>query len=91
MTNDTIKLAVDGLWGIYAPAQFFKLYPQFLERLNDDDRAIISDPDHEQYYDVWDAFVKDFEVKLHTDSDDHRWHLYQDDDIFFVRDDHVWA
>jgi hypothetical protein len=90
MTNDTIELAVDGLWGIYAPARFFELYPQFLEHLNEDEQAIMSDPYHEQYNDVWDAFVRDFEVKLYADADDHRWNLYQDDDIFFVRDDHQW-
>ena len=90
ITSDTIKLAVDGSWGIYAPARFFKLHPQFLEHLNEDEQAIMSDPANDGYDDIWDEFVRDFEVKLHTDSDDHRWNLYQDGDIFFVRNDHQW-
>jgi hypothetical protein len=91
MTNSTIQLAVDGSWGIYAPARFFQLYPQFLNHLNEHEAWVMSDPNNEGYNDIWDEFVRDFEVKLHTDSDDHRWNLYQDGDIFFVRNDHVWA
>jgi hypothetical protein len=82
MTNDTIKLAVDGAHGIHVSKRFFELYPQFLERLNDEDKKIITNPDHEHYNEVWDDFYRNFSVRLHTDSGD--------GDVFFVRDDHEW-
>ena len=87
---DTIKFAVDGVHEIHVPKRFFELYPQFLERLNDEDKEIITNPDHEHYFEVWDDFYRNFSVRLHTDSGDHRWILYQDEDVFFVRDDHEW-
>jgi hypothetical protein len=84
MSDDTIKLAVDGCWGIYVPQRFFEMYPQFLEHLNNGDSDIISDVNHEHYWDVWDEFTSNF-VRV---VGPHRWSIYQDSDVFFVRDDH---
>ncbi len=84
MGDDTIKLAVDGSWGIYVPQRFFEMYPQFLEHLNDEDQDIISNPEHEHYFEVWDYFTSNFS----RPDGAHRWSIYQDSDVFFVRDDH---
>lgn len=86
MTNDTIQLAVDGSFGIYVPKRFFERFPQFLEHLNDEDQDIITNPEHEHYFEVWDQFVSTFEVV----KDGNRWSIYQDDDVFFVSEHHVF-
>jgi hypothetical protein len=85
---DTIKLAIDGSWGIYIPQRFFERYPQFTEHLNsDEDQAIIEQgPEHEHYWDVWTDFLDGFETA--PTSDGYRWKLYQDGDVWFVREDH---
>lgn len=86
MRTDTIQLAVDGLHGHYIPQRFFQLYPQFLDHLNEEDHAVIKDPEHEHYYEVWDHFVTHFEVV----KDNVRWFLYCDDDVFFVSEHHTF-
>lgn len=83
---NTIKLAVDGAHGIYQPKRFFELYPQFIDRLDQEAQAIINDPSHEQYWDVWDDFINRFEVIIEGT----RWTICEDDSIFFVADTHVW-
>lgn len=84
MTNDTIQLAVDGSFGIYVPQCFFERYPQFLEHLNEKDHAIIENPEHEHYWEVWDQFVSNFTVI----NDGVRWFIHQDGDVFFVSEHH---
>lgn len=84
MKTDTIQLAVDGSWGIYVPQRFFERYPQFLEHLNKEDHAIIENPEHEHYWEVWDQFVSNFTVM----KDGDRWSIYQDGDVFFVSEHH---
>lgn len=83
---DTIKLAVDSVHGINQPKRFFELYPQFVDKLDQDAQSIINDPCHDQYWDVWDDFIYRFEVTI----EGIRWTIYEDDDIFFVADTHVW-
>lgn len=86
MRRDTIQLAVDGSFGIYVPKRFFERYPQFVEHLNEEDQAIIENPEHEQYWEVWDHFVTHFEVM----KEGVRWTIYQDDDVFFVSEHHTF-
>lgn len=80
----TIQLAVDSLWGINTPKRFFEQYPQFLTHLNMEDQAIIENPEHEAYWDVWNQFVSDFRVIKYGD----RWSIYEDGDVFFVSEHH---
>ena len=84
MARITIQLAVDSLWGINTPKRFFERYPQFLDHLNEEDHDIISNPEHSQYWDVWNQFVQDFRVV----KDGDRWSIYQDEDVFFVSEHH---
>lgn len=84
MDNETIQLAVDGVHGIYVPKRFFEMYPQFLEHLNEDDQYIINNPEHEQYWHLWEYFVDNF----HVIKDGVRWSLYCDNDVFFVSEKH---
>lgn len=84
MTSDII-LAVDGCHGIHVPSRFFVKFPQFLDRLNDNEQEIISNPEHEHYWDVWDDFVRDFKVS----NDGKNWRIMlSDGDVFFVSDDY---
>lgn len=83
---DTIKLAVDGIHGINQPKRFFERYPQFLDRLDDEAQTIINDPSHDQYWDVWNDFSRSFEIMVEGVT----WRIVEDDDIFFVADNHVW-
>lgn len=83
---DTIKLAVDSVHGINQPKRFFELYPQFVDRLDEEAQAIINDPSHDHYFDVWDEFARSFEVMVEGVT----WRIVEDDDIFFVADTHVW-
>lgn len=82
--NDTIQLAVDGCWGIYVPQRFFERFPQFLDRLNEEDQDIINNPMHEHHFEVWDDFVRNFEVM----KDGARWFIWEDGDVFFVSEHH---
>lgn len=84
MTNDTIQLAVDGSFGIYVPKRFFERYPQFLTHLNEEDHAVVSNPEHKHYWEVWDQFVQNFRVI----KDGVRWSIYEDGDVFFVSEHH---
>lgn len=84
MARITIQLAVNGLWGINTPKRFFERYPQFLTHLNEEDHDIISNPEHEHYWEVWNQFVQDFRVV----KDGDRWSIYEDGDVFFVSEHH---
>jgi hypothetical protein len=81
----TIQLAVDSIWGTNTPKRFFERYPQFLTHLNEEDHDIISNPEHEHYWEVWDQFVSNFTVM----KDGDRWFLSLDEgDVFFVSEHH---
>jgi len=81
--SDTRVLAVDGLYGHYVPKRFFERFPQFLEHVEDADQRILQCPDHSDYFETWDLFVRYFEVM----KDGKRWHLEQDGDLWFVSED----
>lgn len=84
--TESIILAVDGIYGRYVYKRFFERFPQFLERIEPSERHIVTDPDHQDYCDVWDDFYRDFEVM----KDGIRWYLFEDGDIYFVSEDYNW-
>lgn len=84
---NTIKIAVSDHLGRYITKHFFEQYPQFLDHLNPEDREAALDVEHDDHFEIWEAFERNFEV---TDSDGMKWRVYTDGDIFFVREDHVW-
>ena len=82
---DTIKLAVDSVHGINQPKRFFELFPQFIDKLDEEAKTILNDPSHDQYWDIWNEFSRSFEVVVEGIT----WRILEDDDIFFVADTHV--
>lgn len=48
-----------------------------------DVEVILSGPENDEYWDVWDTVLNDFELK---DSSG-RWSLWQDGDLFLVHED----
>lgn len=54
--------------------------------IDPEDLAILRQgPDHADYWEAWDDVLSS---ASYTDDDGHTWTLYQDGDLFAVRDDH---
>lgn len=82
----TVRLLVDGAAGIYVPRQFVDRFDPTAWAIDPVDAAILRDPEHEHYWDVWEDVLRD---ARHFDGHNY-WYLSQDDDLFAVRDDHEW-
>lgn len=70
--------------GIYIPRDFvegFDLSNWGLSE-SDEDVRICRDPEHEWYWEAWDAILTKAE---HTDKSGHKWSLHQNGDLFAVR------
>lgn len=80
-----IDCILDGQHGIYIPQLFAKLYPEFVN--GEDKEILIAGPEHEQYWDAWDDVLNYAEWK---DDEGNKWTLYQNDDLFAVREDFEW-
>ena len=84
-TMNTIECIINGAYGIYVPQTFAigcdgwqGVYPAYREILR-------AGPDHADYWEAWDAVLSS---ASYTDDDGRTWTLYQDGDLFVVRDDH---
>jgi hypothetical protein len=84
--DDMIFCIVDSAAGQYMPQEFVKRAdPKWLERCPEDDVAIVRQgPDHPDYCDTWTGVMDRAEW---TDSSGHTWSLWQDMDLFAIRDD----
>ena len=81
----TIKCIIDGAHGIYVPQAFVKRFENW-QGIDAEDLAILLEgPDNRYYWDSWDYVLATASYK---DDDGHTWTLYQDGDLFAVRDDH---
>ena len=89
MTNDDkCELLLDGNRGVYndIPQNFCKEFKLELFGLSKDDvdvKTCIAGPDEEWYWDAW-ASIGD---KAVVKRDGHEWRLFQDGDLWLVRDD----
>lgn len=82
---DTIKCIIDSSRGIYIPQAFAEQFEGW-HGIDPDDLAILLEgPDHPDYWEAWDAVLSS---ASYADDDGHTWTLYQDGDLFAVRDDH---
>lgn len=51
-----MKVLVDGSFGIHVPQRFAKLYPELMNN-EEDHRILLSGPEHEEYWEAWDAVL----------------------------------
>ena len=86
-TDDTINLLIDGAAGIYIPRNFYENFDFSTWNLSISDFPELSMPENEGYWDAWDEVLA--RAQYH-DNDGHIWTLYQNDDLFAVRDDHAF-
>lgn len=68
--------------GIYIPRDWMQsIDPDYWLPVSDEDKLILSDPDHEYYWDTW----HDIEQSQYTmDTNGNRWTLYQDGDLWLI-------
>ena len=84
--ENTKVLLVDGSTGIYGAKCFIEKYDRKEWHILLDDAEILKDIDHKDYWEVWD----DVMTYAYFEEDGHRWTLYQDGDLWAVRDDYDW-
>lgn len=81
----TIKYIINSAYGVYVPQAFAERFENW-QGIDPDDLAILREgPDHPDYWDAWDAVLYS---ASYTDDAGHTWTLFQDGDLFAVRDDH---
>lgn len=87
--DNSAKIAciLDGARGIYIPQAFVNGFDLKKWHVSKDDADILKEgPDHEFYWDTWDDVLSRAWLK----DGKHKWTLYQDGDLFIVRDDYKW-
>ena len=77
------ELLINGAAGIYVPKEFAQSYV-VVESSLDEDMEICLDPDHSDYWEAW-ANITDNGTIMGKDG--HTWTLYQDSDLWAIRDD----
>ena len=82
---ETMVELVDSHHGIYVPQIFAQTFIGWRMTL-EDERILQEGPDNPVYWETWDAVLGDAEIEI----DGHTWTLHQDEDLWAVRDDHVW-
>ena len=78
-----IELLLSDHRGIYIPRDFASECSHW-DNFTDEDKAILSDPSNEAYWDAWDHVLSNATYK-HKNG--HIYTLYQDGDLWAVRDD----
>lgn len=78
LTEDA-KVLVDGSWGIHVPCMFVARYDPVQWGVSDDDQAVLMDPDHAHYWEVWDHVLNS---ARYVDAGGRVWRLYQDGDLW---------
>lgn len=84
---NTITLLIDDAAGIYIPRNFYENFDFSTWNLKLEDYADLANPENEHYWDAWDDLLDN---ASYSDKEGHTWTLYQDGDLFAVRDDHDW-
>ncbi|MDE2101168.1 MAG: hypothetical protein KGL39_28225 [Patescibacteria group bacterium] len=77
--------------GIYIPRDFAEEFGGMSSThgLTDEDLKILSDPDHDLYWETWDDVLND--VTLHDDSTGVTYSLYQDGDLWAIPEGMEWS
>ena len=90
-TDETISLLLDDARGIYIPQAFYNHFDFLSWGLKSDDYMELSDPNNENYWEVWDTLLREaeyHEAPKQGEAIGHVWHLEQDGSLFAIRDDH---
>lgn len=78
-----LAILLDGSVGIYLPREFAKRFGNW-QGIDPEDLAILHEgPDHPDYWEAWDAVLSS---ASYTDDQGKTWTLYQDGDLFAVRE-----
>lgn len=76
--SNGIELLLTDARGIYIPRDF-AMYFEDMDHVSDEDMEILkAGPDHEQYWDAWDAVLQNASNVVNGKV----WRLYQDGDLF---------
>lgn len=83
---DRCEIYADGARGVYIPQHFAEsVNRSMVTGVSEEDYAILeTGPDHELYWDTWDDVMQSAVV---TTADGHTWTLWQDGDLWLLRDD----
>lgn len=76
-------LLIDGAHGIYVPMAFIE-QAQGWDLPQEAVEIVKAGPDHPDY---WEAWVEILDSASFQGEEEHTWTLYQDGDLFAVRDD----
>lgn len=89
MNESTSELLLDGNRGVYVPQAFAEGFDLNDWGITDEEdiAILLAGPEEEFYWDVWERVLSD---ASYTDTDGHTWSLYQEGDLWSVRDDHEW-
>lgn len=83
--SNGLKLLLSDSRGIYIPRDFVEEFDLTKwKNINPDDVAILHDPDHPAYWEAWDNVLQ---YATHTDEQGHKWHLWQDGDLWMFCDE----
>jgi hypothetical protein len=90
---DKIYCIVDGAAGIYVPQEFAESTDPRVWHVDPADHAVLAKGPpfgaadaSEDYWDVWESILD----SAYMSDGRHKWMLYQDGDLFAVRDDFEW-
>ena len=80
---------LDGARGVYIPQNFAEIIIRdAVSGVSDEDWKILeAGPDHEWYWETWDGVMNNAVI---TDSDDEKYVLYQDSDLWLIPKDALW-
>jgi hypothetical protein len=84
--NTKIKLLVDGVNGQYVPSSFIRCYDMNKWHIKERARSY-READDEMKSWIWDDILNE---AYYIDEDGYKWDLYQDGDLFAVREDYEW-
>jgi hypothetical protein len=84
--EEKIVLLLDGNRGIYVPQGFAECFSrEQWSYSKEDEEILMSGPDHICYWETWLDVV---DMAEYTDDDGHKWHLWQDSDLWCIREDY---
>jgi len=89
------KLLISDSMGIYIPQLFVRHFLDKIPKgqLNHEEQAILSNPDHEHYWEVWAGVLQNVTLVDNFDlpeSKQHRYYLYQDGDLWAIPEGSEW-
>lgn len=91
MSKPDMLLWLNDARGIYIPRDFAKSFvdrAKHVSGVNDEQWAVLENPEHELYWEVWDEVLSSAVV---TDNDGVKFTLYQEGDLWLIPDGMQWS